>query len=120
MTAEDLAITAARFGAALRHAGVPADPGRCERFARAVTVARPATQRELYLCALATLVSGQSQIAALARVFNAMFGGLADPEGTLGDPQALALRGESFRPTADDILAAAARAAQTHDGEPHD
>ena len=40
---DDLALTAARFGTALRAAGMPADPGRCERFARAVTVARPAT-----------------------------------------------------------------------------
>ena len=38
---DDLALVAARFGAALRAAGVPADPGRCERFASAVTVARP-------------------------------------------------------------------------------
>jgi uncharacterized protein with von Willebrand factor type A (vWA) domain len=121
MTAEDLAITAARFGAALRHAGVPADPGRCERFARAVTVARPATQRELYLCALATLVSGQSQIETLERVFNAMFGGLADPAGPRGDQHALPLREESSQPpTAEDILAAAARAAKAHDGQPRD
>ena len=41
MSSDDLALVAARFGAALRAAGVPADPGRCERFARAVTVARP-------------------------------------------------------------------------------
>jgi len=121
MTAEDLAITAARFGAALRHAGVPADPGRCERFARAVTVARPATRRELYLCALATLVSGQSQIETLERVFNAMFGGLADPAGPRGDQDAHPLRGESPQPpTAEDILAAAARAAKAHDGQPRD
>ncbi len=120
MMTEDLARSAARFGAALREAGVPADPARCERFARAVIVARPATQRELYLCALATLVSGHSQVETLARVFNAMFGGLADPVETRSDPQALPLRGESFRPAADDILAAAARAAKAHDGEPGD
>jgi len=121
MTAEDLAITAARFGAALRHAGVPADPGRCERFARAVTVARPATRRELYLCALATLVSGQSQIETLERVFNAMFGGLAEPAGPRGDQNARPLRGESPQPpTPEDMLAAAARAAKAHDGQPRD
>ena len=54
---DDLALVAARFGAALRAAGVPADPGRCERFASAVTVARPVTVSGLYLCALATLVA---------------------------------------------------------------
>jgi uncharacterized protein len=115
---DDLAIIAARFGAALRDAGVPADPGRCQRFARAVTVARPATQRELYLCALATLVSGQAQIEILERVFKAMFGGLPGPAAPEGDQQALPLRGESPWAEPEDILAAAARAAQAHDGQP--
>jgi uncharacterized protein len=115
---DDLAIIAARFGAALRDAGVPADPGRCQRFARAVTVARPATQRELYLCALATLVSGQAQIEILERVFNVMFGGLPGPAAPEGDQQALPLRGESPWAEPEDILAAAARAAQAHDGQP--
>ena len=114
---EDLALTAARFGAALRAAGVPADPGRCERFARAVTVARPATGRALYLCALATLISSQAQIEALERVFGAMFGdqAAAQAEG----PQAREAPGPSQPPG--DILAQAARAARTHaaqDGAP--
>jgi uncharacterized protein with von Willebrand factor type A (vWA) domain len=73
----DLALVAARFGAALRAAGVPADPGRCERFARAVTVARPPTLRGLYLCALATLTSSQDHIETLQRVFWELFGGPA-------------------------------------------
>ena len=115
---DDLAIIAARFGAALRDAGVPADPGRCQRFARAVTVARPATQRELYLCALATLVSGQAQIEILERVFTTMFGGRPGPAVLEGDQQALPLRGESPGAEPEDILAAAARAAQAHDGQP--
>src|SRR6202047_268374 len=106
MTAEDLAITAARFGAALRHAGVPADPGRCQRFARAVTVARPATQRELYLCALATLVSGQGQIEMWERVFTTMFGALPAPPPPEGNQQALPLRGESPWAEPEDVLAA--------------
>ena len=46
---------AARFGAELRAAGVPADPGRCERFAGAVAMARPVTVSRdarpiIYLC----------------------------------------------------------------------
>src|SRR5262249_44234160 len=69
----DLALVAARFGAALRAAGVPADPGRCERFARAVTVARPVTASGLYLCALATLVASKDHIEALRRGFEAGF-----------------------------------------------
>ena len=72
----DLALIAARFGAELRAAGVPADPGRCERFARAVTVARPATQSELYLCALATLASSKEQTETVRRVFTGLFGGV--------------------------------------------
>jgi uncharacterized protein len=114
---EDLALTAARFGAALRGAGVPADPARCQRFARAVTVARPVTRQALYLCALATLVSGQSQIETLERVFNAVFGGLADPVGAPEDQEAFPLRGESSGPTPEDILGAAARAAKAHEGK---
>jgi len=46
---DDLAVMSARFGAALRDAGVAADLGRCERFARAVTIVRPATSQALYL-----------------------------------------------------------------------
>src|SRR6516164_6089084 len=75
---DDLALVAARFGAALRAAGVPADPGRCERFAGAVTVARPVTVSGLYLCALATLVASKDHIETLRRVFEAVFGGLPD------------------------------------------
>ena len=86
---DDLALVAARFGAALRAAGVPADPGRCERFAWAVTVARPVTASGLYLCALATLVASKDQIETLRRVFDAVFGG---PPGTAAPgPPALSL-----------------------------
>jgi uncharacterized protein with von Willebrand factor type A (vWA) domain len=108
---DDLALVASRFGAALRAAGVPADPGRCERFARAVTVARPATASGLYLCALATLTSSRDQIETLRRVFDAVFGGLPDlvPRGS--GPPAPA----PPRPTPSaDILRDAARAAQDH------
>src|SRR5215472_4642080 len=74
----DLAEVVARFGAELRRAGLPVGPGRCERFAGAVTLARPRTPDDLYLCALATLVSGRDQIAILRGVFNQVFGGLTD------------------------------------------
>jgi hypothetical protein len=119
MVTEDLALLAARFGAALRGAGVPADPARCQRFAAAVTVARPASRYQLYLCALATLVSGQAQVEPLRRVFEEMFGGTgadaAPPDGPdLPRPG---------RAVPDDLLAEAARAAQQHglpgaDGQP--
>ena len=110
MVTEDLALIAARFGAALRGAGVPADPARCERFAAAVTVARPGTRYELYLCALATIVSGQAQVGPLRRVFEDMFGG-AGQDAAPRDGAELPLPG---RGTPDDLLAEAARAAQAH------
>src|SRR6266550_4137399 len=106
---DDLALTAARFGAALRAEGVPADPGRCERFARAVTVARPTSGRALYLCALATLISSQAQIQALDRVFGAMFGGVGEPVG-----QRAADVPEPPRSSPGDVLAQAARSARMH------
>jgi uncharacterized protein with von Willebrand factor type A (vWA) domain len=114
---EDLALVAARFGAALRAAGVPADLGRCERFARAVTVARPVTLPGLYLCALATLVASKEHIATLRRVFEAVFGGVPDlppaghePPPAPGTPAAP----ERGSQAAADILKDAARAAQAH------
>ena len=110
---EDLALLAARFGAALRAAGVPADPGRCERFARAVTVARPVTLPGLYLCALATLVASREHIATLRRVFDAVFAGVPDlPPAGYGPP--VPPDPEQAGPAAADILRDAARAAQAH------
>src|SRR6185312_11895346 len=111
MANDDLALIAARFGAALRSAGVPADPGRCERFASAVTVARPATRYELYLCAQATLASTQAQIETLERVFAEVFGGLSGPPPA--PPP-----GPDRPPSTEDLLAQAARSAQTHPGPP--
>src|SRR5215813_4128075 len=74
---DDLAEVSAGFGAALRRAGLPVGPGRCERFAAAVTVARPTTPRALYLCALTTLVSSKDHALILRAVFDQVFGGLA-------------------------------------------
>jgi uncharacterized protein with von Willebrand factor type A (vWA) domain len=73
-SAADIAAMAAELGVALHEAGVPVDPGRCERFARAVTLMRPASVRELHACGLATLVSGPEQIEVYDRVFAAAFG----------------------------------------------
>ncbi len=108
--ADDLAEVAARFGAALRRAGLPVGPGRCERFAAAVTLARPQTPRALYWCAATTLVSSQAHIATLEMVFNAVFGGLASPPGTPGEPNVATLPGA----TPEDMLASAAKAAREH------
>ena len=124
--AGDLAEVSARFGAALRRAGLPAGLGRCERFAAAVTVARPATLRALYLCAQATLVSSRDEADILRVVFSQIFGGTDAADGLselAPDPAADAAR--PARPQADgpapdgaaeDLLARAAQAARTHAG----
>jgi uncharacterized protein with von Willebrand factor type A (vWA) domain len=110
---DDLAAAAARFGAALRAAGVPADPGRCERFARAVTVARPVTASGLYLCALATLAASREHIETLRWVFDAVFGGLPGAPSVTGAPPAPPGPEQGAAPESD-ILRDAARAAQAH------
>ena len=114
----DLALIAARLGAELRDAGVPADPGRCERFARAVPLARPATQYEFSLCALATFASGPEHIETVQRVVRELFG--AAGGGAAGPPgrQAPDPPGPPPRPAPDDLLAEAARAAQEHPAPP--
>jgi uncharacterized protein len=70
----DVAALAAALGVALRSAGLPAGPDRCERLARAVTVMRASTIAELHACALATMVSDPSQVDTFERVFAEMFG----------------------------------------------
>jgi uncharacterized protein with von Willebrand factor type A (vWA) domain len=121
----DLAEVSARFGAALRRAGLPAGLGRCERFAAAVTVARPATLRALYLCAQATLVSSQDEAEILKAVFARVFGALDGPvgpglPGEAGPGQAPPPRplaaGPAAERTPEDLLARAAEAARTHAG----
>ncbi len=84
----DLATVAARFGAALHAAGLPVGPDRCERFARAITVARPPTTRALYWCGLATLVSDPGQMEVFDQIFAAVFGGAVDLADARGDPNA--------------------------------
>jgi uncharacterized protein with von Willebrand factor type A (vWA) domain len=76
----DVAEVAARFGAELRRAGLPVGPGRSQRFAAAVTVVQPATRRELFDCALATLVSSKEHAETLLAVFTDVFGS-PDPHG---------------------------------------
>jgi uncharacterized protein with von Willebrand factor type A (vWA) domain len=70
----DYAALAAALSTGLRTAGLPAGPDRSERLAAALTVMRATTIAELHACALATMVSGPSQIDVFERVFNEMFG----------------------------------------------
>jgi uncharacterized protein len=82
--ADDLAELAARFGATLRRAGLPVGPGRSERFAAAVTLVRPETRRDLFNCALATLVSSKDQAEVLRAVFSDVFGAIDEPGQAAG------------------------------------
>lgn len=103
--ADDLAALAARFGAALRLAGLPVGPGRSERFAAAVALVRPPNRRELFNCALATLISTRDQADILLAVFTDVFGpleqaglpaGLPGPRpGPSGQPELLAQPAEA-------------------------
>jgi uncharacterized protein with von Willebrand factor type A (vWA) domain len=113
----DLAAVSARFGAALRQAGLPVGPGRCERFAAAVTVARPTTPRALYLCALTTLVSSKDHALILRAVFDEVFGQLADGGHADADPD-LAGFGGLPEPSPEHLLASAANAARQHPAGP--
>ncbi len=111
----DLAEVSARFGAALRQAGLPVGQGRCERFAAAVIVARPATRRALYLCALATLVSSKEHGEVLGAVFNQVFEGLGELSqlaGGTGQDAGGVVPPPGGSP--EDLLARAVLAAQSH------
>ena len=109
-------LIAARFGAALRGAGVPVGPGAV-RAVRGRGHGGPAGDPDqLYLCALATLVSSQAQVEPLRRVFGEVFGGTGEPVRTAppGGPE-LPRPGRS---SPDDLLAEAARAARQHALQP--
>jgi len=75
----DLAIVCARFAEALHAAGLSVGPDRTTRFASAVTLVEPVTNRQLYWCALATLVADPADVAVLDRVFAMVFGGMGTP-----------------------------------------
>jgi uncharacterized protein with von Willebrand factor type A (vWA) domain len=83
--AADLAVLAARFGAALRAEGVAVGADRSARFTQAIMVVRPDSTAQLYRCALATLISDPAQIEVLDRVFRGVFGGVVDPAEFRGD-----------------------------------
>ena len=111
--AGDLAEVSARFGAALRAAGLPVGPGRAERFAAAVTVTRPATRDALYRCALATLTSSRDQAEVLRAVFEQVFGTLTGATGR----DDLVRPGAQPPPAPGDLLAQAAREARARSVE---
>jgi uncharacterized protein len=106
----DVADLAARFGAVLRRAGLPVGPGRSQRFAAALTLVRPATRRELFDCALATLVSSKEHADALLAVFSEVFGSPDGPGPVPGGPVTVS----GARAEAPAHIADAATAARLH------
>jgi uncharacterized protein len=110
---DDLAELAARFGAALRRAGLPVGPGRSERFASAVSLVRPETKRDLFNCALATLISGKDQAEVLRAVFTEVFGALDGPGQAPGATSAT-MSAPPSPPHSPAELAEAAASARTH------
>jgi uncharacterized protein len=88
----DLPGFATAFGRAVHDAGIPATPERSARFARVLSLAPPASRRDLYWAARTVFVSEQEQIEAFDRVFAWIIEGIADPGGGgRGDPNAPAL-----------------------------
>src|SRR5271165_809366 len=83
----DVATLASALGVALRSAGLPAGPDRCERLARAVTVMGASAIAELHACALATMVSDPSQVDTFERVFAEMFGAGGPGQSPVRAPQ---------------------------------
>ena len=83
----DVAVLASALGVALRSAGIPAGPDRCERLARAVTVMEASTIAELHACALATMVSDPSQVDTFERVFAELFGAGGQSAPPVAAPQ---------------------------------
>jgi uncharacterized protein with von Willebrand factor type A (vWA) domain len=93
----------------LRAAGLPVGSDRCQRFARAIAVARPATNRQLRWCARATLAADPSQLELLDRVFDAVFEGLTDPADERGDPNAPPIDGAVTRTGTGTVRAGSSR-----------
>jgi uncharacterized protein len=84
----DLAGVSASFAALLHAAGVPVTPERAGRFAEAITLARPASTKELRWLARVTMLTGAAQVATFERVFAQVFGGVTDVADWRGDAAA--------------------------------
>ena len=110
-TPADLAEIAARFGAALRRAGLPVGPGRSQRFAAAIALVSPATRTDLFNCALATLVSSREHAITLGAVFADVFG---PPEATGPLPVPAGSSSDSAGAPEPRQLAEAAQVARSH------
>jgi uncharacterized protein with von Willebrand factor type A (vWA) domain len=84
----DLPALAAALGRRLRRAGLPVTPERSARFARALSLAPPASRSRVYWTARAVFVTSREEVEAFDRVFAAVFDGRIDPADSRGDPNA--------------------------------
>lgn len=82
------ASLAAAFADALHRAGLPVNPERAGRFARALMLVPPTDRDRLYWTARVALVSDHAQVPTFDAVFAAMFTGELDPAEQRGDPTA--------------------------------
>ena len=99
----DLAAVAARFATLLHAAGAEVTPERAGRFAAAISLAPPATNRELYWLGRVTLVDDHASVPTYDAVFASVFEGLVDPADYRGDrppPPPAVRRGETRPPAA--------------------
>ncbi|HEY1596957.1 MAG TPA: VWA domain-containing protein [Thermoleophilaceae bacterium] len=70
----DLPPLVGGFSRRLREAGMPITPERSADFARALTVVKPITRRQLYWTARGMFVTDQAQVKAFDAVFTSLFG----------------------------------------------
>ncbi len=70
----DLPPLAGALGQRLREAGVPVTPERSAEFARALTLVRPESRRQLYWTSRSIFVSDRSHAGAFDAVFRSVFG----------------------------------------------
>lgn len=97
----DLAVLAARLGAACRAVGLPVGPDRSARFAAALVLLSPATTAGLRDCAHATLVADPAHATVLDRVLDALLDDpVVDPVPDRGDPANPAIEQGVFGPPA--------------------
>lgn len=84
----DPAMLAVGFAGALRRAGIPSTPERSAWLVEALRLVPPRTRADLYWACRAVFVTSQQQIERFDAVFEAVFGGAADPASFRGDPNA--------------------------------
>lgn len=84
----DPAMLAVGFATALRRAGVTSTPDRAEWLVAALRLVPPRTRSDLYWTCRTVFVTSQRQLERFDAVFDAVFGGSADPADARGDPHA--------------------------------